>query len=170
MSTSDIISISFAVASFCIAIYLAIKQYLLQKRSNSVPVIVDIFTTFREPDFNENYRRLIDELPSHDPASGVSRLPVDLRIKVVDVLAFLQQVAALMVLDLVDERVFTALFRARVTAAWKISEPFIVAERQLNTSTGPEYLTLLEAFAVKAGRITPELGQGILKKWLARGI
>jgi hypothetical protein len=52
--------------------------------------------------------------------------------------------------------------------AWQKAGPFILKERVLNPASGPEFLSLFEAFAAKAGLFTPEIGQRLIAKWLAK--
>jgi len=73
----------------------------------------------------------------------------------------------MIIMGVIYEREFMALFRARALATWAAVEPFAKRERVINPLVGPEFLTLLEAFAAKAATMSPDVGQRMLKKWLA---
>jgi hypothetical protein len=168
MDTATSISLLISIISLLAAAYIGIRQYTTQKNANSVPASFEILAQLQRPAFHDSFQFIMEELDNYDPGQGLAGLPYEAKVKVYDVCYFLQHVAMLIILDLIDERVFTAYFRARSVAVWEKVEPFIQKERVVNPATGPEFLTLFEAFAVKAGRITPEAGQEILAKWLAR--
>jgi hypothetical protein len=167
VSVSDAVSITLAVLSLVVAGYTAGKQYLLQKRSVNVPVVMEILTSFRDPQLHASLEAVTRNLPHADPSKGLGGLKPELRNHVFNVAYFFQMVAGLVLMDLADARVFTTLLRARLISTWTAMEPFIIREREINPSTGPEFLTLYEAFAIKASATGPEVGQAILRRWMA---
>jgi hypothetical protein len=97
-------------------------------------------------------------------------LPADLRHDVYKVCYFLSQVGAMLILDILRQDAFLANFRARSVATWTIAGPFIRRERERNPHLGPEFLAIVEALAAKSAMFGPEIGQGIIKRWLAKPI
>jgi hypothetical protein len=168
MNAATAISLLISIVSLSAAAYIGVRQYTVQKRANSVPASFEILAQLQRPEFHSNFQFIVEELDNYNPSQGLAGLPLEARVRVYDVCYFLQHVAMLILLDLIDERMFTAYFRARSVTVWGKVEPFIRNERMINPVTGPELLTLFEAFAIKASRITPEVGQIILAKWLAR--
>src|ERR1700722_10581033 len=169
MDPSAIITLSSSIISLIAAAYIGVRQYITQKSSNSVTTNFEILRQLQEYEFHDNFDFAIEKLKDYDPEAGLVGLPVEARRKVLNACFFFQHIAMLIILDLIDERVFTAYFRARTVALWKVVEPFVQKERVLNLSTGPEFLSLFEAFAIKANRTTPEVGQEILRKWVMKG-
>jgi hypothetical protein len=167
VSASDAVSLALAASSLVVAGYTAGKQYLLQKRSVNVPVVMEILTSFRDPLLHASLDAVTRNLPHADSAKGLAGLSKELRDHVFDVAYFFQMVAGLVLMDLADDRVFTTLLRARLVSTWAAMEPFIIREREINPSTAPEFLTLYEAFAIKAAATGPEFGQRILRRWMA---
>src|SRR5262249_24447235 len=119
-------------------------------------------------DLVQNFEYVYENLASHDSEGGLSGLPTEVRHHVMDVCYFLQQIACLIILDVINEREFVALFRSRVIATWDAVGPFIKQERLIDPRLGAEFFTPLEAFATKAKKMSPEIGQRILKRWIER--
>ena len=168
VDATTIISLLISVISLAVAAFVGVRQYVIQRNSNSVSAVFEILKHLQEPDFHDSYDFVVGELKNYDSAKGLVGLPVEVSRKVRSICYFFQHIAMLMLLDLIDERPFTAYFRARTVALWEAAGPFIETERVLNAVTGPEFLTLLEAFAVKAGKTTPEVAESILNDWLAK--
>ena len=168
MDAATIISLILSAASLVVALYVGIKQYTTQKNSNNLPATWELLAQWQKPELIEAFDFIMNDLGAHDPEEGLAGLPSEGRAKVLNVAYFLQHVAMLIALDIIDERVFTAFLRARTVAAWDKAGPFIITERMLNQTSGPEFMSLFEAFAAKARAFSPEVGQQIIAKWLAR--
>jgi hypothetical protein len=168
VNAATIISLSISAISLIIAAYIGVRQYIIQRSSNSVSANFEILRQVQEPGFHDSFEFVVEKLREYSPEAGLRGLPVDVRNKIRNVCYFFQHIAMLMFLDLIDEQAFTAYFRARTVAAWEAVEPFVKKEREVNHSTGPEFLTLFEAFAIKANRTTPEVAKDLLEEWLAR--
>jgi hypothetical protein len=168
MDAATVISLIFSAASLVVAAYVGVKQYTIQRNSNSLPATWELLAQWQKPELIEAFDFIMTELDKYDPDKGLTGLPSEARAKVLNVAYFLQHVAMLIILDIIDERTFTAFLRARTVATWEKAGPFILKERTLNPASGPEFMSLLEAFAAKARLFSPEVGQQILAKWLAK--
>jgi hypothetical protein len=168
MDAATLISLIVSAASLVAAAYVGIRQYTIQKNSNSLPATWELLAQWQKPELIEAFDFIMRELDDQDPDEGLTGLPSEARAKVLNVAYFLQHVALLIILDIIDERSFTTFLRARVVSAWEKAGPFILAERALNPAAGPEFMSLLEAWAAKAKLYSPEIGQQILAKWLAQ--
>ncbi|GIH13830.1 hypothetical protein [Rugosimonospora africana] len=170
MDVSNSITLALSIVALIVSAFLAVRQNSLQRLTNNAPALVDLLSQFRSSAIHEGFDFVCGELGSYDESKGLTGLPPEVRYKVYDVCYFLQQFACMMIFDLVEERAFTALLRARTVAVWAAVGPFIRAERVINPSTGPEFMTALEAFAAKAASLSPAEGRKILDEWMARGI
>lgn len=168
MDAATVISLIVSTASLVAAAYVGIRQYTIQRNSNSLPATWELLAQWQKPELIEAFDFIMRELGDYDPDEGLTGLPSEARVKVLNVAYFLQHVALLIILDIIDERSFTTFLRARVVSAWEEAGPFILKERALNPAAGPEFMSLLEAWAAKARLYSPEIGQQILAKWLAK--
>jgi hypothetical protein len=168
MDVTAVISLVISIISLAAAVYIGVKQYLTQRKANNVPVF-ELLKQIEDPTFLDNFDFITGELKDYDPDQGLIGMPAEARKKVLAVCYFFQHLAMIMYLDLIDERVFTAYFRARTVAVWAAVEPFVRKERVLNPATGPEFLKLLEAFVIKAKRNSPEMTEELLNKWIKKG-
>jgi hypothetical protein len=168
MDITNVVSLVLSASALLVSGVFAFRQNLLQKRMNNSPLVLDLLSQLRTTELHENFEIVCRDIGGHDPEKGIVGLPQELRRRVYDICYFLQQIAAMVAIGLVDERRATALFRARTVAAWAAVAPFVRAERLVNPITGPEFMTTLEVFATKAATITPDVGQQILRKYLNR--
>lgn len=168
MDAATVISLILSTVSLMAAAYVGVKQYTVQKKSNNLPATWELLAQWQKPELIEAFDFIMTELDNYDPEKGLTGLPSEARARVLNVAYFLQHVAMLIVLDVIDERAFTAFLRARTVAAWEKTGPFILKERAVNPASGPEFMSLFEAFAAKARLFSPEVGQQILAKWLTK--
>lgn len=170
MDASGVVSLVLSIAALAVSVVFALKQNSLQRQTNNAAALIDLLGQFRSPELHKGFAVIQNDLGSYDQANGLSGLPEEVRYHVFDVCYFLQQFACLIVAGIIKEKEFTALLRARLISAWARVEPFVQYERQNNPASGPEFLGTLEAFAVKARTLSPEVGQEILQRWVARPI
>ena len=100
-----------SAASLVVALYVGIKQYTMQKNSNNLPATWELLAQWQKPELIEAFDFIMNDLGAHDPEEGLAGLPSEGRAKVLNVAYFLQHVAMLIALDIIDERVFTAFLR-----------------------------------------------------------
>jgi hypothetical protein len=166
MTISDAVSLTISIVSLLAAAYIAVRQYVLAKNSNNLPTTFELLKQFREPGLHESFDFVINELSARDSSKGLMNLADAERVKVFDVCYFIQQIAMMIILGLADEIKFSVLIRARTIAVWNSVKPFVESERLLNSAVGPDFFTLLEAFAIKVSRLPPDTGKIILDNWL----
>jgi hypothetical protein len=167
MSITEAVPLVISVIALAVTAVLAVRQNALQSRMNNTPALVEVLSQFRSTELHLNFETVCNEIGSYDPQHGLIGLPIEFRRKVYDVCYFLQQVGCMIVIGLIDETAFTALFRARTVATWEAVGPFIERERQINPITGPEFMAVFETFATRARGITPDVARRILRRWLA---
>jgi hypothetical protein len=153
-----------------VSVIIATRQASLQDKANHASAVVAILSQFRDPALHESFERMFEQLPHHDPKAGLSGLPSDLRHHTYNVCYFLNEIACMLILGILREDAFLAIFRARSVAVWNLAGPFIRREREINHNLGPEFLTVVESLAARSSGIGPEVGRSILTKWLARPI
>jgi hypothetical protein len=168
MDVATVVSLIISIVSLLAAAYIGIMQYTTQKRSNSVSANFEILAQLQAPGWLDDFDFVVAKLNEYSPDSGLAELPPEVREKLLKICYFLQHVAMLIILDLIDEQTFVAYFRARTIAIWEAAGPFIQNERKINPIRGVEFFTPLEAFAAKARGYAPEVGQEIIARWLAR--
>ena len=168
MDAATAISLVVSIASLLVAGYVGIKQYTIQRNSNTLPAVLELLAQWQRPGLVDAFDFIAEELDNYDPDKGLIGLPPDAKAKVLDVSYFLQHVAMLIVQGVINEQEFTAFLRARTVAAWEKAGPFILKERVINPASGSEFMSLFEAFAAKARQFPPEIGQQIVARWLAK--
>jgi len=130
------------------------RQILLMRNANYVPVLIDLLGQFRSLEFNDNYHFVCTRLAvEHEPASGISSLPDEVRAKIFDVAYYFQLFATLAALRVVRDDHIIPVIRDRVVQVWDAIEPFVLAERESTRGKGPSRFRNLEDFAKTARRM-----------------
>jgi hypothetical protein len=155
-----------AVVISALSAYVATRQASLQDRANNAIGVIQILSELRSPELRNSFDRMYEGLPRQNAEEGLSGLPEDLKTHTLNVCYFLNQVGSMMVLGVIREDAFLAMFRARAIAAWEAVGPFVHREREINPRVGAEYLSVIEALATKASRLGPRVGREILAEWL----
>jgi hypothetical protein len=79
-------------------------RYTIQRSSNSLPATFEILAQLQRRELHDGFEFIATELDSHPSDSGLTGLPPEAKAKVLDVCYFLQHVAMLVLLDIVDVR------------------------------------------------------------------
>jgi hypothetical protein len=144
VESSTIIS----VIAVIISSFAAITSYIMSKKNNSIPIVVDMFQEFRSESFKNDQKFIFEDLRViYKPPVGFRELnPVHQR-KVMHVSHFYDNLGLLVAHKIVDERLITSFMGEAARMTWDKLEPFIRKERELILKTNGEtgdYQTFFE--------------------------
>ncbi len=146
--------------------YLAVRQARLQNRANHIDVFVQLMNEFRDVTFHDKFRYVVSELQIDHPPElglGIFELPEPARGIVVNIAYYFQNCAAFIGHGLLDEERIVAMLHVRFISVWRAIEPYVLAERQKNLTTGKYLLTSLERLATYAASKTEDQAVAIYK-------
>lgn len=149
VESSTIIS----VLAVIISLFATITSYIMSKKNNSIPIVVDMFQEFRSESFKNDQKFIFENLSViYKPPVGYRELnPVHQR-KVMHVSHFYDNLGLLVAHKIVDERLITSFMGEATLMTWKKLEPFIRRERELVLKTNgvnDDYQTFFEDLAAR---------------------
>ena len=128
---SLVISVGSLLAAVAAAFF-ARNQLVTARQANSMPVFLQLAQEFRQKDFWEHERYILDDLGKEcKPEDGYSRLPAHAKYHFHVIAAFYSSFALLVRFRLVSTELASASFGYRIDQAWRKMEPFIRQEREL---------------------------------------
>jgi hypothetical protein len=129
-TTFSLVAVAVSALALVISTTLAVLQVRIMKRGNYVSLVTDHIKEFRSPGFYDDLvyvtTRLKDE---HDPSLGVSGLPPEARMAVLNVAYFYQQFAWFIELDVLRREPAVELIAQRIRLVWEAIAPYLKAER-----------------------------------------
>ncbi|WBB68825.1 DUF4760 domain-containing protein [Micromonospora sp. WMMD812] len=151
----NVLTLAFSLVAVIVSTILALRQARLMRHNNLLPVIVDIFTEFRDPAFKEHLHYLQHRLWEEYPpaASGTSDLVGEARQHVVAVGGFFNSVGLLVANNVIDEVVPTSAMGGSILRSWARLSPYIANERQRRND--PNYEMYFEDLARRALDLPP---------------
>jgi hypothetical protein len=131
----DILNSVAIVLSFA-AVIITLRQTSYARQANHLPLVVDVLREFRSSEFQRDYMYVIRELATQAPSGGLSDVPDDARIGVMNVCYFFQSIAYLVVYEIMNEEQVILVLRSPIKNAWLALRPLIEAERELPEPIG----------------------------------
>ena len=114
------------------AAFFARHQLVAARQANSLPVFLQLAQEFRQKEFWEHERYILDDLSNEcSPKDGYARLPAHAKYHFHVIVSFYSSFALLVCFRLVSTELASASFGYRIDQAWQAMEPFILQERQL---------------------------------------
>jgi hypothetical protein len=131
----DKVSLAISVGSLLTAVaaaFFARHQLVAARQANSMPVFLQLAQEFRQKEFWEHERYILDDLSNEcSPEDGYSRLPAHAKYHFHVIASFYSSFALLVRFRLVSTELASASFGYRINQAWREMEPFIRHEREL---------------------------------------
>lgn len=140
MSLSEIvsvISIIAAIAAVLVATWQVTANLRATERTNTLPVISEIFSEFRSSDFRGSFSRLLAVSSSAVSAESFDTLPEDIREDAYKICYFFDYIGALITFGIVDEKIIISLMGTRVMQTWWAMEAAISNERAYRMKNYP---------------------------------
>lgn len=126
-----IISLIISLVALLTAALLAIRQSILMRHTNELPIFIELTQEFRSRDFQRAEEYVLNQLAAeHSADLGISGLPEDAKAAVTTVLIFFNTFGAYVYFGLADEKIVVSLYAYRANRAWVALEPYIFAERR----------------------------------------
>lgn len=151
-ATTIVLNVS-AIAASVIALtmssVLAIRQHLLIRQQNQIPVFVDLLREARTPEFRHRERRIWDELPTFESGAGFGGLSDDIRDDAEVVFSYYSTLAYCVAIGVVNPDMAVVPVHYRLLKTWDTLHPFVLAERDAR-GDGDSFLNLLEDLVAQA--------------------
>jgi len=132
INPSTILSI-IAVLTSIISLVIVLRQTLILKHANALPILIDMLREYRSADFKRHYRYIADDLRKEcDPEqTGYTNLPVTAAIHVLPVSHFFDNLGLLVAHGIINEELVLSFMGESIEFAWLVLEPYIVKEGEL---------------------------------------
>jgi hypothetical protein len=157
MNTSvvAVASLTLSVLATLVSSLIAVRQSKLMRHTNLVPVVVDMFRDFRDPEFKVHMGYVQHSLwKEYDHATaGTSELGEEARSHVAPVMNFFNTIGLLVAQGVIDGSVPSSSMGGSILRAWSRIGPFIRTERAHRKD--PNYSIYFEDLAVRALRLPP---------------
>ncbi|GLY24202.1 hypothetical protein Misp04_39340 [Micromonospora sp. NBRC 101691] len=150
----NIAAIAISATSLAVSGVLAIRQNRTASAGYSLPVVLEIFSQFRTPEFYEARRYVYDDLnKDFEQPVAYSELPSDVLAKVRIVAGRYDDLGKLVAHGVVDEELIIGANGPGIRKVWKCVAPFIYEERRTRDVMTGVYL---EDLAHRASRNPPQ--------------
>jgi hypothetical protein len=148
-------SLLFSLLAVAVSAAFALRQSKLMRDTNLVPVVIDLFQDFRDPEFKAHLsyiqHKLWDDCPPAD--HGMTDLPNEARGHAYAVLKFFDTVGLLVAHGVVNELVPLGAMGGSILRAWARIGPYLKNERIRRQD--PNYAMFFENLAARAYRMPP---------------
>lgn len=121
------------------------RQTLMMRRANELPILVDLTRDFRSTEFRHAQDYILNEFQSEYPPDsqyGISNLPPDAKEAAETIVSFYITLGGYVAFGLADEKIVVQLFGYRADQAWGALEHLIIKEREFRK--GGTYASLFE--------------------------
>jgi hypothetical protein len=126
----NVISLVASLVALITSSVIAVRQSMIMRHANEVPVLMDAFKEYRSPVHGRHEDYVVNRLASENsPANGISGLPEEARAAAGSIITFFNVLGALLVNNMTDEKVIVPFYAYRIKQAWGVLEPFILRER-----------------------------------------
>jgi hypothetical protein len=130
----DKVSLVISVGSLLTAVAAALfarYQLVAARQANSMPVFLQLAQEFRQQDFWEHERYILDELNKEcSPEKGYSSLPAHAKYHFHVIVSFYSSFGLLVRFGLTSVELASASFGYRMEQAWHAMKPFVLKERE----------------------------------------
>lgn len=125
----NIIAILVFFVALAVSMTIAIRQIVVMRQSNQIPLFVELIQEFRSERFQQAEMYIMNKLDERDADKGVLGLPAEARPAAVAVQSFFGTLGSLIIYGILEESECVAALGYRADQLWKRLEPFIAAER-----------------------------------------
>jgi hypothetical protein len=149
----NVITIVISVISLAVSGTLALRQMRAAKDGYALPVVLNVFSTFRTESFVDAERYVLHQLGSDFPNPiPYSDLPMSARSYLWKVAGLYDDLANLVAHGVVSEALVVGSRGNTVIRVWEVLQPFVEQDRQQRGSNAFVYL---EDLAARASRTPP---------------
>ncbi|MGW5556548.1 DUF4760 domain-containing protein [Micromonospora sp. NPDC003944] len=141
---ADVVAACGSTVAVVVTVVFALRQLRSAQTANQTLVAIELLTRDRSSDeFLRAEDFVLNELPVRHPAPGpsVSDLPAEARHQVVRLALYYNGLGQMLAFAAVDPRLLVGTVSYRSRQAWRILEPYILAER---AKRGETYLSHFE--------------------------
>ena len=143
-----------AIAALLISLISAIKQLTIAQQANTLSTVVTILKEYRSPEFKEKIFYIHKKLKkNHQPEDGLWAIPESDRETVLSVCHLCDTLGALVVHDIVSEKLIISYIGGSIDALWKSLEDYIKNERKIRNS---DYQQYFEHLVSRIRKLDPE--------------
>lgn len=134
------ISATIALAAVYVAVWQVRENAKNVARSNSLPVLSQIASTWRSSEMRGHRDRLLSGPPAPPNTQGFAGLPGDFRDSAEQFCFFCEGLGLAIVSGLVPEDFIISLMGTQIIEVWLVMEPYIMDERDYRVRTSADYV------------------------------
>jgi hypothetical protein len=128
-SAANLIALLLSITALAVSVVFARRQANISHGSNFLNLLSSSFANLRSPEFISSQQYVARNMDQHDPSLGYSGLPEEVRIKILTVSHFYNDLGRLIVHKGIDESIALSSFGEGLFNSWTILQPFIESER-----------------------------------------
>ncbi len=168
MEPKDWISISVSALALLVSLGAGLRQLLLTRQANALPVLVDLFREFRGDRQREARIVVFSEVQSLDLTRGLDGLPDKQRDRLRDIMWYFDNLGALVTHGIVDIQPIAGFMGGSILTAWERLAPLIYAERTLrgHPSDAGQYQQYFENLVHLVERAGPRESRVKARNWI----
>ena len=146
----NILAILLSLSAIIVSAGIAIRQAKYTRQANHVPFAAQILAELRSERFIRDEEFVISALTKEcSPDLGISRLPIDVKTRVLNVASYYQTIGALCAYDILDHEMVSYMIGRRVMRAWNALEPFLRVDSE-NEDKGARVYSMFEDLAARS--------------------
>lgn len=128
---SNAIALALSLVAVAVSAVSAFRQATLMQHANLLPVLIDMFRDFREPEFRQHLAFIEEELWERCPpgGTGIDDLPQEVRSRVIPAMSFFANAGTLVANGVITDVMAASYMRGSVLVAWSHLAPYIRNER-----------------------------------------
>ncbi|GAA0925885.1 MULTISPECIES: DUF4760 domain-containing protein [Streptomyces violaceusniger group] len=127
----NVVTLLISLIAVGVTAIFSVRQVRLMTHANKLPVVLDLFKEWRDPEFVRREQRLWERLPPEPSAErGFSGLEEPLRSDAYEVCTYYQMLAYLVAFDVIEEDLIFLAVHYRLLKTWEVVEPYVLAERR----------------------------------------
>lgn len=134
----SLISVGVALAAVWVAVWQVRENARNVARSNSLPVLSQLASTWRSSEMRGYRDRLLSGLPAPPDAQGFAGLPRDFRDSAEQFCFFCEGLGLAIAVGLVPENFIISLMGTQIVEVWRVMEPYIMGERDCRARTSAD--------------------------------
>jgi hypothetical protein len=160
----DVMSLTITIVAIAVSSVLSWRAVSLSRDANHFPVVTDLLSPHRDPEFIRKERMVHEKLKDFDAASGFASLPEPMWTAAVVVTEQYHMLGYLVACGVTDGDLLVHQVRHGAIQTWTAVEPFVRAERRLR---GGEfsYMNSFERFVEIAKKIDVQAPDHVDGRW-----
>jgi hypothetical protein len=166
----NLFAILLSLTAIIISARIAARQARYLRQANHVPFAAQMLRDLRDPQFIRDEDYVVSVLAQEcKPELGTNDLPLEAKIRVLNVASYYQTIGALAAYDILEREMIAYLIGRRVVRAWSALEPYFKVER-LREGNGASVFSMFEDLAMHAEDVDrPAIAKRLGLRQKARG-